>query len=351
MNLNEFQQKYAYREEINYNGQMDLLARVVTEQKERYILQTINGSKPAVIKGKLRHEAISREDYPAVGDWVILQEKDSNDIVIIDKVLPRFSSIVRKVAGLKTDAQIVASNVTKVFIVISADEKLNERKLERYLTAVWESGASPCIIFSKVDLASDIDTNIEHADSIAFGIPIFKWNATTEEGKEDILANIHEDDSVVLIGSSGAGKSTLINALLTEKVLKTGSVREDDKRGRHTTTHRELFILPTGGVIIDTPGMRELQLWTEDGDTLSHTFSDINNLIAECRFTDCKHDTEPSCAVKEALQTGDLDEGRWNSYLKLQRELAYIERKQNAKLASEEKKKWKKISMQHKKKR
>ncbi|BAC12300.1 hypothetical conserved protein [Oceanobacillus iheyensis HTE831] len=351
MNLNEFQQKYAYRKEINYDGQIDLLARVVMEQKERYILQTINGFKPAVVKGKMRHEAISREDYPAVGDWVVLQEKDFNDIVIIDQVLPRFSSIVRKVAGLRTDAQIVASNVTKVFIVISADEDLNERKLERYLTAVWESGASPHIVFSKVDLASDMDSIIEHADSIAFGIPLYKWNATNEEGKEDILANIHEDDSVVLIGSSGAGKSTLINALLTEKVLKTGSVREDDKRGRHTTTHRELFNLPTGGVIIDTPGMRELQLWTEDGDTLSHTFSDINHLIAECKFTDCKHDTEPDCAVKEALETGDLEEGRWNSYLKLQRELAYIERKQNAKLATEERKKWKKISMQQKKNR
>lgn len=348
--MNEFQKNYAYRKEINYQGSEELLARIVSEQKERYTVQTALGARAAVIKGKIRYKAASREDFPAVGDWVVLRENRPADVLLIDKLLPRFSSIVRKADSLETHVQILASNVTKAFIVLSAEERVNERKLERFLTAVWDSGASPSIVLSKADLAEDLEALREQIHHFAFGVPVLTWDAVHEIGKEEIQNAIHTDDTIVLMGNSGVGKSTLINHLLQEKVLKTGTVRDSDKRGRHTTTHRELFRLPDGGVIIDTPGMRGFLLWNSEATGLSHTFSDVTMLTQKCRFNDCQHVTEPGCAVKEALESGNLEEERWNSYLKLQRELAYLERKQDARLAAEEKKKWKKRTMQHRKK-
>ncbi|WP_227994892.1 ribosome small subunit-dependent GTPase A [Oceanobacillus sp. CFH 90083] len=345
--MHEFQKNYAYRPEINYQGSIELLARVINEQKERYTVQTIYGPRPAVVKGKLRYNAASREEFPSVGDWVVLKENNHHDIRIIDELLPRFSSIIRKADSLETHAQILASNVTKVFIMLSAEEKINERKLERFLVTVWESGASPILILSKADLVENPEAIKLEVDQLASGIPVLIWGANREIGKEDIQNSIHADDTIVLMGNSGVGKSTLINHLLEKDVLKTGAVRDSDKRGRHTTTHRELFRLPEGGVIIDTPGMRGFLLWTGEETGLSQTFSDIQILIGRCRFNDCQHDTEPDCAVKEALETGELEKERWNSYVKLQKELAYLERKQNARLAAEEKKKWKQATMRH----
>ncbi|GEN89904.1 ribosome small subunit-dependent GTPase A [Oceanobacillus sojae] len=345
--MHEFQKTYAYRPEINYRGSIKLLARVINEQKERYTVQTIYGARPAVVKGKLRHDASSREDFPSVGDWIVLKQNNPHDVLIIDELLPRFSSIVRKADELETNAQILASNVTKVFIVLSLEEKINVRKLERFLVTVWESGASPIIILSKADLVEDLEATKQKIDQVALGIPVLAWDAVNKIGKEEIRNTIHVDDTIVLIGNSGVGKSTLINHLLGKEMLKTQAVRDSDKRGRHTTTHRELFRLPEGGVIIDTPGMRSFLLWAGEESGLSHTFSDIQMLIEKCRFNDCLHDTEPDCAVKEALAAGELEKERWDSYVKLQKELAYLERRQNARLAAEEKKKWKKATMQH----
>ncbi|WP_413381875.1 ribosome small subunit-dependent GTPase A [Alkalihalobacillus sp. 1P02AB] len=347
--MNLLQTRLAYKEEMNFTGNEEHLARVINEQKGRYIVETMSGPRSALVKGKMHYEAFSRMDFPAVGDWVILRDVATTDEVIIDEILPRYSKITRKVAGLKTDVQIVATNVTKVFIVVSAEEPLNARKLERYLAAVWDSGASPFIVFSKADLAEDGEKLKEEAELIAFGVPLFLWSAETTDGKEEILEHINPDDTIVLIGSSGVGKSTLINALLEADIQKTGAVRAEDKKGRHTTTHRELLLLPNGGVIIDTPGMRELQLWAEDDQSLSGSFNDISTLFEQCRFADCSHKTEPGCAVLSALEDGTLEKNRWQSYLKLQRELAYANRKQNARLASEEKKRWKNVTQKRKK--
>ncbi|WP_054707588.1 ribosome small subunit-dependent GTPase A [Bacillus sp. JCM 19041] len=300
----------------------------------------------------MRHEASNRLDYPAVGDWVILTNQVQYGPTLINEILPRLTAITRKVAGLKTDPQIIAANVTKVFIILGANEPLNKRKLERYLSAVWDSGASPVVVLSKADLSTDPKLHKEAAEQAALGVSILLWSATTKAGISDITTHISSGDTVVLIGSSGVGKSTLINALLQEEKQKTGSIREQDKRGRHTATHRELLFLPDGGVVIDTPGMRELQLWAEeDHDTSDGTFSDIGALTSTCRFNDCSHKSKPGCAIIQALKDGKIEQGRWDSYLKLQREFAHAARKQNAKLASEQKKQWKTQTKAHRKKK
>lgn len=306
--------------------------RVVAQHRGSWEVHTEEGDAPVEITGRLRHEAEPGE-LPVVGDWVGLREG------LIDAVLPRTSRFSRKTPFTEVSEQVLVANVDVAFLVMGLDERdFKIRRLERYLTTAWEGGATPVIVLNKADLALELEAQIAETEAIAFGVPIHAVSAETGEGVEELRRHLAGNRTVVLLGSSGVGKSSIINRLIGEEHFKTGDVRSDG-RGRHTTSHRELVAVPGGGVIIDTPGLRELQLWETD-DGLDKAFSDVAGLIANCRFSDCEHRTEPDCAVREALADGSLPAERWESYLKLERELDRLERKMDPKLRSEERKKW-----------
>ncbi len=319
------------------------VGRVYLEHKHIYRLHTEYGELLAEITGKMRHQASGRSDYPAVGDWVVIEPRLSEGKASIHAILPRFSKFSRKVAGLTTEEQIVATNINTVFLVNALNNDFNIRRIERYLIMAWESGANPVIILSKADLCDDVASKVAQVESIAIGVPIHVISATNREGMDQLGPYFAPGQTVALLGSSGVGKSTLVNAFLGQDVFAVQAVREGDDRGRHTTTHRELVLLPQGGAIIDTPGMRELSLW-ESETGISDTFGDIESLAKDCFFRDCTHTNEPQCAIHAALANGTLEQARYNSYNKLQRELAYLERKEDARARLAEKDKWKKIS-------
>lgn len=316
-------------------------ARVAEEHRERYIIFCERGELTAEVSGKLRFDVVTRLDFPAVGDWVVVQPADDS-LGIIHGLLPRSTLFVRKVAGETTEAQPVAANVDYALIVTDADRDFSLRRIERYLTLVYESGAAPVIVLNKADLCDRIEKLVAQMQSVALGVPICPMSAATGSGLDRLAPFVGAGRTSALIGSSGVGKSTLINRLLGSERLKTTEVNEFDGRGRHTTTYRQLLQLPTGGLVIDTPGMREIQLWADEA-SLESSFEDIAGIAAQCRFADCSHDTEPGCAVREALENGTIAADRWESYLKLQRELRHLERKQNLRAALDEKAKWKKI--------
>ncbi|WP_339229990.1 ribosome small subunit-dependent GTPase A [Oceanobacillus sp. FSL K6-2867] len=325
------------------------IARVITVQKNSYRISDGKMEYMAHLSGKLLNETNDTLDYPAVGDWVEVQKLEEEKKAVIRKVLPRISQFVRQAAGLKTEAQIVAANMDTVFIVNSLNHDLNVRRVERYILATYDSGATPVIVLTKKDACSqdEMEAAITAVEEVAIGIPIIAVSSVTKEGVSELMEYLPAGSTVALLGSSGVGKSTLVNILLGKEVQATTGIRESDSRGRHTTTHREMFSLPNGALLIDTPGMRELQLW--DGESvIDTTFQDVEELAFECRFTDCKHDTEPGCRVQDALVNGELSEARFESYLKLQRELAYEKRKQNQKAKQDEKSRWKHISKSQK---
>jgi ribosome biogenesis GTPase / thiamine phosphate phosphatase len=283
--------------------------------------------------GELRASAANRfvraDDLPAVGDWVGVDLTTN----LVEALLPRRTSISRKEVFQVTREQILAANVDVAFLVQALPLDFNMRRLERYLAMAWESGAQPVVVLTKIDLVDDVSRYLDEIESIILGsCPVQTVSARTGEGIEALRTWFDGGKTAVLLGSSGVGKSTIVNALVGEEVLATQEVRADDQMGRHTTTHRELILLPGTGVVLDTPGIRELQLW--DGD-LGQTFGDIEELGRNCRFTDCAHDQEPGCAIRAALTDGSLSRERWASYLKLQRELEAIEARRNVQLRQE----------------
>ena len=303
-----------------------LLGRVYAQHRNLYKIITEKGEVSATVSGKLQFELINKKDYPVVGDWVELEDLGHGE-GIIHKIQERKTLICRKVAGAKSEEQVLAANIDKIFITMSLNNNFNLRRLERYINIAWDSGATPVILLTKLDLCEDLEEKLLELDEVALGIDKISVSSLTGEGVEVVRSLIKSDDTVVFIGSSGVGKSTIINRLLGEEVQITKEVGEYDK-GRHTTTHRELFVLPTGGAIIDTPGMRELQI--SQGD-VEATFKDIEDLALKCHFSDCKHKSEPKCAVQEAIERGELSRERFVSYEKIKREIANEEKRRRAK--------------------
>lgn len=296
-------------------------ARVAVEHRTKYGLYTGHAEVDAALAGKLRHDAVARRDLPAVGDWVALVPPPVGGVGVIHAVLPRASVVTRKMAGRERDEQIVAANIDVVFIVTSLNAELNPRRLERYLTLAWESGARPVVVLSKADCCDNPAPLVREAETVALGVPVLLTSAKTGLGIEGLRELLGGHKTGALLGSSGVGKSTLINALIGWERQDTGEIREADDRGRHTTTRRELVTLPGGGLLIDTPGMRELQL-SEAGHGLLSAFDDIEALAGSCGFGDCRHGAEPGCAVQAAVVEGRLAAERLASYHKLVRELA-----------------------------
>lgn len=319
------------------------IGRVVLEHKHVYILYTEQGELSAEVTGKLRYQASGRQDFPAVGDWVVISQRKAENRATIHAILPRKSKFSRKIVGAITEEQLVATNIDTVFLISGLDGDFNLRRLERYLILVWESGANPVIILNKADLCDDVEQRRQQVESIAQGVPIIVLSAVKNQGLDTLIPYLAKGQTVALLGSSGVGKSTLTNQLMGKVVQAVQEVRHSDNRGKHTTTHRELLVLPSGGLLIDTPGMREIQIWAGD-EGLQETFADIDMLARQCRFHDCQHSLEPGCAVQQALEDGTLDYQRLLNYQKLQKELNYLTRKQDQKASLAEKERWKKVT-------
>ena len=300
------------------------------------------GEQTAEVTGKLRFTAQSRLDFPTVGDWVAVRTSKTEELAVIIALLPRKTVFLRKTVGETTEPQPVAANVDTVLIVTDTGFDFSPRRMERYLTLAYESGAEPVLVLNKADLASDIDERIVTMEKVATGVPVLAVSAVTGAGFEKMEKYLAGGKTSTLVGSSGVGKSTIINRLLGEERIKTKEVREWDGRGRHTTTFRQMILLPSGGIVIDTPGMKEIQLWANE-ESLAGTFEDVEQLVLRCRFRDCTHGGEPGCAVCQGLEDGTLDEARYESFLKLQKELRYLEVRQNMSARLAEKAKWKKI--------
>jgi len=304
--------------------------RVVAAHRGAFDVVTAHGGVRARVPGRLLYDGVD----VAVGDWVGLAGAS------VRSVLPRRSAIVRSAAGRTSESQTLAANVDVAFVVSSLGPDLEPRRIERYLITIWESGATPEIVLTKADRMDDPWPLVAEVEAVAIGVPVHVVSAVSGMGCDALRARIVEGATAVLLGSSGVGKSTLVNRFVGRELMAVKETREDDDEGRHTTTHRELILLPGGGIVIDTPGLRELQLSDAGAGAVEAAFADIEGLALECRFNDCSHETEPGCAVQEALRSGELSRDRHRSWLKLQRELRAIAMRTDARLRREEKRKW-----------
>lgn len=317
-------------------------ARVIAQGRGIWRVAGDFGECPAEAAGKLRLAAEEGADWPAVGDWVVAELRDQGSAAQIQEVLPRRSQFVRKTAGKKIVEQVIAANVDIALLVSALDGDFNPRRVERYLTQCWESGARPVIVLNKADVCEAPQEKVEEMERAAMGVSICAVSATTGQGFDELEKYLARGQTIVLLGSSGVGKSTILNRLLGRTVQEVQEVRESDSRGRHTTTAREIFALPNGALLMDTPGLRELQLWDAD-EGISQTFADIESLATQCRFGNCRHNGEPGCAVQAAIDAGELDFRRLENWRKLQRELAFLKRKVDPEASQNEKQRIKQL--------
>ena len=312
--------------------------RFVVQQRGGYRVITADGEIEARAAGALMKSAAEAE-RPTAGDWVAVEPRPGETTALVQHVLPRRTAFIRKASGPRGGAQVVAANVDVAFLVASLNSDLNLRRLERYLATTYESGADPVVVLTKADLAPDVEGVVAEVETIAFGAPVLAVSAKAGVGLDALSAHLPPGRTAVLLGSSGAGKSTLLNALAGEERMSTGKIREADERGRHTTTHRELVLLPSGGLILDTPGMRELGLWEAEAGVAT-AFEDVEAIAARCRFSDCRHGGEPGCAIRAAVAAGELTQARLSAYEKLQAELAFEQRRVDPQAAKENRKLW-----------
>ena len=325
-----------------YAGEGYEAGRVFLQHNRALMLYTAAGETPAETTGRLRFHARGAEDLPAVGDWVVISRAEGEEKAKVHEILPRRSKFSRRAAGSETAEQIVAANVDTVFLVTGLDNDYNPRRVERYLIMAWESGAEPVVVLNKADLVEEAEERRREIGRVAPGVPVLLLSAKRGVGVEQLTPYLGRGRTVALMGSSGVGKSTITNRLLGSEVQRTAEVRIHDARGRHTTTHRELFVLPGGGLVLDTPGMRELQLLVSERG-LRETFEEIEEAAAGCRFTDCRHEGEPGCAVREALAGGQIDPERFASYRKMQAEMRHAATLLDQRKAQEDKSRVKRI--------
>ncbi len=344
MNLNKLGWNAFFQEHLkNYQAENASIGRISSEYKSSYRVFSEYGELTATISGKLRNACINNHcDFPAVGDWVIFDLIDNENKAIIQSVFPKKTKFSRKIAGNEIKEQVVAANIDTAFIVCALNYDFNLRRIERYLSLVWQSGANPVIILTKSDLCPDPLVKLTEVEAAAFGVNIHPVSNISKDGINDLNQYCTEGQTVVLLGSSGAGKSSLINNLLGENKITVKDLRKNIDKGQHTTSHRQMFVSSSGGLIIDTPGMRELQLWNAE-DGLSTCFDEIGELAKNCYFNDCRHQNEKGCAVKEAIEEGLLDPKRLENYFKMLKEQKYISDRQSQNAAQIERKKWKNI--------
>lgn len=330
----------AYAREPEHRGLLP--GRVIAQHRGLKRVRLEDREIWASVAGSLGHRATSPADLPVVGDWVMVDSEIHDDRSRIQAVLPRRTRFSRKAAGEESQEQVVAANIDAIWIVTSLPGDLNPRRLERYGALCRESGAAASIVLTKADLSDDLEGAVRAAESVAPGIDVHAVSAKTGFGLEALGAALAPARTVALLGSSGVGKSTLINRLAGVEILRTAEVREWDGRGRHTTTHREIVRLPNGALVVDTPGMREIALWDADEGT-AETFPEIESLAEGCRFSDCRHEAEPDCAVRAAVEEGTLDPARVEGFRRLVRELAYLDRKDDPKAQAAERSRWRAI--------